>query len=111
MKWRLIHDADSKLIGAKALADGLPVDFQGMGTMSKSKRNGVDPQAMIDQYGADTARLFMMFASPPEQTLEWADSGVEGAYRFCKRVWNYRQVDESKKGSGPAIMPTGSRQR
>jgi leucyl-tRNA synthetase len=83
----IIHDADSKLIGAKALADGQSVDFQGMGTMSKSKRNGVDPQALIDQYGADTARFFMMFASPPEQTLEWADSGVEGAHRFLKRMW------------------------
>jgi leucyl-tRNA synthetase len=85
----LIHDADSKLTGAHALADGQPVDFQGMGTMSKSKRNGVDPQALIEQYGADTARLFMMFASPPEQTLEWADSGVEGAHRFLKRVWAF----------------------
>jgi leucyl-tRNA synthetase len=85
----LIHDADSKLIGAKALADDQPVDFQGMGTMSKSKRNGVDPQSLIEHYGADTARLFMMFAAPPEQTLEWADSGVEGAHRFLKRVWAY----------------------
>jgi leucyl-tRNA synthetase len=85
----LVHDTDGKLIGAKAVADGQPVDFQGMGTMSKSKRNGVDPQSLIDQYGADTARFFMMFASPPEQTLEWADSGVEGAYRFLKRVWTF----------------------
>jgi len=85
----LIHDAGSKLIGAKALADGQPVDFQGMGTMSKSKRNGVDPQSLIEHYGADTARLFMMFAAPPEQTLEWADSGVEGAHRFLKRVWAF----------------------
>jgi leucyl-tRNA synthetase len=97
----LIHDAGSKLIGAKALADGQPVDFQGMGTMSKSKRNGVDPQSLIDQYGADTARFFMMFASPPEQTLEWADSGVEGAYRFLRRLWNYGV--RVKNGGGPAI--------
>ncbi|MDH5181024.1 MAG: leucine--tRNA ligase [Gammaproteobacteria bacterium] len=55
--------------------------------MSKSKGNTVDPQALIEKYGADTARLFMMFASPPEQSLEWSDSGVEGAYRFLKRVW------------------------
>ncbi len=55
--------------------------------MSKSKNNGVDPQAIIDQYGADTARLFMMFAAPPDQQLEWSDSGVEGAYRFLRRVW------------------------
>lgn len=55
--------------------------------MSKSKGNTVDPQALIDQYGADTARLFMMFAAPPEQSLEWSDAGVEGAYRFLKRLW------------------------
>jgi leucyl-tRNA synthetase len=57
--------------------------------MSKSKNNGVDPQALIDPYGADTARLFVMFASPPEQTLEWNDAGVEGAHRFLKRVWGF----------------------
>ncbi len=56
--------------------------------MSKSKGNTVDPQALIEKYGADTARLFMMFAAPPEQSLEWSDAGVEGAYRFIKRVWN-----------------------
>jgi len=55
--------------------------------MSKSKGNTVDPQTLIDQYGADTVRLFMMFASPPEQSLEWSDAGVEGAYRFLKRLW------------------------
>jgi leucyl-tRNA synthetase len=55
--------------------------------MSKSKNNGVDPQALIDQYGADTARLFIMFASPPDQSLEWSDAGVEGAYRFLRRLW------------------------
>ncbi len=55
--------------------------------MSKSKRNGVDPQSLIETYGADTARFFMMFAAPPEQTLEWADSGVEGAFRFLRRLW------------------------
>jgi leucyl-tRNA synthetase len=55
--------------------------------MSKSKNNGVDPQSLIDQYGADTARLFIMFASPPDQSLEWSDAGVEGAYRFLRRLW------------------------
>jgi leucyl-tRNA synthetase len=59
----------------------------GIEKMSKSKNNGVDPQALIDQYGADTARLFIMFASPPEQSLEWSDAGVEGAFRFLKRLW------------------------
>ena len=83
----LVKDEAGRITGAKAVADGSTVDYQGIGTMSKSKRNGVDPQALIEQYGADTARLFMMFASPPEQTLEWADSGVEGAHRFLKRLW------------------------
>jgi len=85
----LIHDEHGKTIGANLLADGKPVDFEGMGTMSKSKRNGVDPQSLIEQYGADTARFFMMFAAPPEQTLEWSDSAVEGSHRYLKRVWNY----------------------
>jgi leucyl-tRNA synthetase len=85
----LVHDANGKATGAIAIKDGLPVDFQGMGTMSKSKRNGVDPQSLIEQYGADTARFFMMFAAPPEQTLEWSDSGVEGSHRFLRRVWNF----------------------
>jgi leucyl-tRNA synthetase len=80
-------DAKGRAIGAKLKADGLPVVIGGTEKMSKSKNNGVDPQAIIDQYGADTARLFMMFAAPPDQQLEWSDSGVEGAFRFLKRVW------------------------
>ena len=75
--------------GAILKADGQPVESGGIGTMSKSKNNGVDPQALVDAYGADTARFFMMFAAPPEQTLEWSDSGVEGSYRFLKRLWTY----------------------
>jgi len=75
--------------GAVLKSDGQPVASGGIGTMSKSKNNGVDPQALIERYGADTARLFMMFASPPEQTLEWSDAGVEGAYRFLKRLWKF----------------------
>ncbi|QBJ63275.1 leucine--tRNA ligase [Pseudoalteromonas sp. DL-6] len=69
--------------------DGDPVFSSGMSKMSKSKNNGIDPQEVIAQYGADTVRLFMMFTAPPEQTLEWSDSGVEGAHRFLKRVWKY----------------------
>ncbi len=80
-------DAKARAIGAKLKSDGLPVVIGGTEKMSKSKNNGVDPQAIIDQYGADTARLFMMFAAPPEQSLEWSDSGVEGGFRFLKRVW------------------------
>jgi leucyl-tRNA synthetase len=68
-------------------ADGAEVESGGVVTMSKSKNNGIDPQALVDEFGADTARLFTMFAAPPEQTLEWSDEGVQGAYRFIKRLW------------------------
>ncbi|MBI2294660.1 MAG: leucine--tRNA ligase [Betaproteobacteria bacterium] len=70
-------------------ADGQPVDFGGLGTMSKSKNNGVDPQELIDHYGADIARFFMMFTSPPEDTLVWSDAGVEGAARYLRRLWTF----------------------
>jgi leucyl-tRNA synthetase len=73
--------------GAVLKSDGQPVESGGIGTMSKSKNNGVDPQSLIEQYGADTARLFMMFAAPPEMTLEWSDEGVAGASRFLRRLW------------------------
>ncbi len=81
-------------IGGTLKADGLPLEYE-MTTMSKSKSNGVDPQELINQYGADTARLFVMFASPPEQTLEWNDAGVEGAHRFIKRVWGFGAKNEA----------------
>ncbi|WP_312763037.1 leucine--tRNA ligase [Stutzerimonas balearica] len=81
------RDAKAKVIGARLKTDGQPVEIGGTEKMSKSKNNGVDPQAMIDAYGADTCRLFMMFASPPDMSLEWSDSGVEGASRFLRRVW------------------------
>lgn len=83
---QLEHDAKGKVMSATA-HDGGPVVVGGIEKMSKSKNNGVDPQALIEQYGADTARLFMMFAAPPEQSLEWSDSGVEGANRFLRRLW------------------------
>jgi leucyl-tRNA synthetase len=70
--------------------------------MSKSKGNTVDPQALIDRYGADTVRLFMMFAAPPEQSLDWSDSGVEGAARFLKRLWRFVAA-ECERGSAPAL--------
>lgn len=82
-------DEGGKITGAKLKSDGSAVTYEGVGTMSKSKNNGVDPQELIDRYGADTARLFVMFASPPEQTLEWNDAGVEGANRFLRRLWNF----------------------
>lgn len=82
-----VYDAKGAITSARHKADGSEVHYGGVGTMSKSKNNGVDPQALIDTLGADTARLFVMFASPPEQTLEWSDSGVEGANRFLRRLW------------------------
>ena len=83
------RDPKGKVLGARLLSDGRPVMVGGIEKMSKSKNNGVDPQELIETYGADTARLFMMFASPPEQSLEWSDAGVEGAYRFLKRLWSF----------------------
>ncbi|KIY40356.1 leucine--tRNA ligase [Pseudomonas sp. 10-1B] len=90
------RDAKAKIIGARLKTDGLPVEIGGTEKMSKSKNNGVDPQSMIDQYGADTCRLFMMFASPPDMSLEWSDSGVEGASRFLRRVWRLAQAHVSQ---------------
>jgi len=84
-----IHDASGKVTGAKRKSDGLLVNYEGVGTMSKSKNNGVDPQDLIERYGADTARLYTMFTAPPEATLEWNDAAVEGSYRFLRRVWNF----------------------
>ena len=90
-----IEDAAGKVIGARLkeakgdLPAGTLITYEGMGTMSKSKNNGVDPQDLIEKYGADTARLYTMFTAPPEATLEWNDSAVEGSYRFLRRVWNF----------------------
>ncbi|NBT54520.1 MAG: leucine--tRNA ligase, partial [Betaproteobacteria bacterium] len=89
------HDETGKVTGArlKAAKGELPagtlITYEGVGTMSKSKNNGVDPQDLIEKYGADTARLYTMFTAPPEATLEWNDAAVEGSYRFLKRVWNF----------------------
>jgi leucyl-tRNA synthetase len=81
-------DAKGKILSAKT-TQGQAVVYDGIGTMSKSKNNGVDPQELIDKYGADTARFFIIFASPPTNTLEWSDEGVEGSYRFLRRLWSY----------------------
>ena len=94
-------DEKGRPISAVLDADGQPVIIGGVEKMSKSKNNGVDPQAIIDAYGADTARLFMMFASPPEQSLEWSDSGVAGAHRFLNRLW--RTVYDFVQQGGAAI--------
>ncbi|MBD8603500.1 leucine--tRNA ligase [Pseudomonas sp. CFBP 8771] len=97
----LVRDAKAKIISAKLISDGLPVEIGGTEKMAKSKNNGVDPQSMIDQYGADTCRLFMMFASPPDMSLEWSDSGVEGSHRFLKRVWRLAQAHVGQGSHAP----------
>ena len=93
-------DDRGRPVGATLRADGQPVIIGATEKMAKSKNNGVDPQAIIDQYGADTARLFMMFAAPPDQQLEWSDSGVEGAFRFLRRVWNFGFEQKSEISLG-----------
>jgi leucyl-tRNA synthetase len=85
----IVRDEHAKVISATAKADGLPVTYEGWTTMSKSKNNGVDPQDLIEKYGADTARLYTMFTAPPEATLEWNDAALEGSFRFLRRVWNF----------------------
>ncbi|AYQ30442.1 MULTISPECIES: leucine--tRNA ligase [unclassified Polaromonas] len=85
----IVRDEHAKVISATAKADGLPVPYEGWTTMSKSKNNGVDPQDLIEKYGADTARLYTMFTAPPDTTLEWNDAALEGSYRFLRRVWNF----------------------
>jgi leucyl-tRNA synthetase len=104
-----VHDERGRASGATLRADGLPVVVGGIEKMSKSKNNGVDPQALIDQYGADTARLFIMFASPPDQSLEWSDAGVEGAFRFLKRLWRivYEHVSAGPVAAAPAADLSG----
>jgi leucyl-tRNA synthetase len=89
----------------KGDTSGTPVIIGGVEKMSKSKNNGVDPQALIDQYGADTARLFVMFAAPPEQQLEWSSAGVEGASRFLRRVWVYSSSQADAIRASEVVLP------
>jgi leucyl-tRNA synthetase len=98
-------DDKGRVISAILKSDGQPVEHGGMTKMSKSKNNGIDPQQVIDIYGADTIRLFTMFAAPPEQTLEWVESGVEGANRFLKRVWKL-VVEHSELGHSCSVDVT-----
>jgi leucyl-tRNA synthetase len=98
-------DVEAKADGTAVLkSDGKPVESGGMGTMSKSKNNGVDPQDLIDHYGADIARFFMMFASPPEDTLVWSDAGVEGSARFLRRLWTFAW-EFGKNSAAATAMP------
>ncbi|WP_142810838.1 leucine--tRNA ligase [Tepidiphilus olei] len=101
------RDAKGRIVAARLKTDGQPVQIGGIEKMSKSKNNGVDPQALIDRYGADTARFFIIFAAPPEAQLEWSDSGVEGAHRFLRRVWafghKFRRELQPLLASAPAV--------
>ena len=98
-------DEKGRPIAAKLIKDGSSVHIGGVEKMAKSKNNGVDPQALIDQYGADTARLFTMFAAPPEQQLEWSGAGVEGASRFLRRLWMYASSQAEHLQSSQALLP------
>jgi leucyl-tRNA synthetase len=102
----LTNDDKGRPVSAVLASDGLPVQMGGIEKMSKSKNNGIDPQSQIDQYGADTSRLFMMFASPPEQTLEWSGTGVEGANRFLRRVWAFAHAQSGRVAAGAALDPS-----
>jgi len=104
----LTFDDKGRPHSALLKADGQPVEIGGTEKMSKSKNNGIDPQAQIEQYGADTARLFTMFASPPEQTLEWSNSGVEGASRFLRRVWAFGYAQRARIGASLAGETQGT---
>ena len=105
-----VLDDGGKVIGAKLknkatssdgeLPVGTPIDYEGVGTMSKSKNNGIDPQDLIEKYGADTARLYTMFTAPPEATLEWNDAAVEGSYRFLRRVWAFAHKHAASLSGG-----------
>jgi leucyl-tRNA synthetase len=93
------HDQKGRVISAQLISDGKPVIPGGIEKMAKSKNNGVDPALLVERYGADTVRLFSMFAAPPEQSLEWSDAGVEGAWRFLKRLWTGVEAHVEQVGS------------
>ena len=96
-----ITDDKGRITGGTLIADGQPVQYGGMEKMSKSKNNGVDPEALVKKYGADTARLYTMFTAPPESTLEWSESGVEGAHKYLKRLWNYAYEQREQLDPAP----------
>jgi leucyl-tRNA synthetase len=108
------RDEKARVVGAVLKADGKPVLIGGTEKMSKSKNNGVDPQAMVEKFGADTVRLFSMFAAPPEQSLEWSEAGVEGMARFLRRFWrevlthvnqpDHPEVDPAKLDAGQKAL-------
>ncbi|MEM7250085.1 MAG: leucine--tRNA ligase [Pseudomonadota bacterium] len=103
------RDDRGQVIGARLIEDGKSVEVGGIEKMSKSKNNGVDPQTMIDRYGADTVRLYMMFTAPPDQSLEWSDAAVEGSFRFLRRLWRivyeHLQTGPVSKETNGALSP------
>ena len=99
-----VHDAEGRIVGGTHKKDGKPVEYGGTGTMSKSKKNGVDPNEIIAKYGADTARLFVMFAGSPEDSALWSDEGIEGRFRFLKRLWAYGQARAQVLASPPKAI-------
>jgi leucyl-tRNA synthetase len=102
----VMHDAEGAVTGARLKSDGQPVSYDGIGTMSKSKRNGVDPQDMIDRYGADTARLYVMSASPPTDTMLWSDESIDGSFKFLRRLWKM-VFDHVNTAPSPRPSPRG----
>lgn len=100
------RDDKGKVLGGRLRSDGLPVLPGGVEKMSKSKNNGVDPHSLVEKFGADTARLFSMFAAPPEQSLEWNEAGVEGMSRFLRRLW--REVEQHMAAGQPGALDVGA---
>ena len=96
------YDAEGRMTGAVHKQDGQPVEYGGVGKMGKTEQNGVDPQVQIERFGADTARLYVMFAAPPQDSAVWSDSGVDGASRFLKRLWTFAQTHLA---TGKAVKP------
>jgi leucyl-tRNA synthetase len=106
------RDERGRVTGAVLTADGRPVQIGGTEKMSKSKNNGIDPQTMVEKYGADTVRLFSMFAAPPEQSLEWSEAGVEGMARFLKRLWREvatHAANPDHPATDPAALDAGQK--
>jgi leucyl-tRNA synthetase len=101
------YDAEGRIASGKLRSDGARVEYGGVSKMSKSEKNGIDPQDFIRDYGADTARMFVMFAGPPEESALWSDAGAEGAFRFIKRLWAYAQDRAAVLSRGQVAVDWG----
>jgi leucyl-tRNA synthetase len=104
------HDAEGRIAGAALKSDGKPVDYDGIGTMSKSKRNGVDPRDLIEKYGADTARFYVMQANPPTDTMLWSDESVNGSFKFLRWLWTQVHAHVTSAPSPGGQLPRGQDQ-